>query len=173
MTNLSYPIGTWNQPTSLTLEERDAALEVLEATPEKLREALNGLVQAQLDTPYRPDGWTVRQVVHHLPDSHLNAYTRFKLGVTEDLPTIRTYREAAWAELPDSQGAIEVSLRLLEALHERWTNLLRQFSDEQWGRQIGHPEVGLMRLDSLLSMYAWHGPHHVAHITSLRDRKGW
>lgn len=173
MKNLSYPIGMWKQPVALTDVERASAIETLAATPAELRSAVAGLDDEQLDTTYRPDGWTVRQVVHHLPDSHLNAYVRFKLGVTEDLPTIRPYREAAWAELPDSQGPIEVSLRLLDAVHERWVGLLLRFSDAHWERQIDHPEIGRLRLDALLSQYAWHGPHHVAHITALRARMGW
>ena len=132
-----------------------------------------GLDQSQIDTPYRPGGWTVRQVVHHLPDSHMNSYIRFKLGRTEVVPTIGLYREAEWAELADSRAPIEISLDLLEALHCRWVWLLRSFSSEDWAREIQHPEIGRIRLDTLLSLYQWHGPHHVAHILDLRERMGW
>ena len=173
MSHLSYPIGVWNNPGSLSPEARRRAIDVIEATPGHLRAAVEGLTDAQIDTTYRLGGWTVRQVVHHLPDSHLNSYVRFKLGMTEDVPTIGTYREAEWARLPDAEGPIEVSLRLLEALHERWVILLRSFDDADWAREIQHPEIGRMRLDALLSLYEWHGPHHVAHITGLRERNGW
>jgi uncharacterized damage-inducible protein DinB len=168
-----YPIGRFERPAELSPEGRARALAVLASAPGELRAAVAGLDDEQLDTPYRPGGWTVRQVVHHLPDSHLNSYLRFKLGVTEDTPRIGTYREAAWAELADARLPIEVSLRLLEALHERWVALLHSFDDEAWRRLIDHPEVGLMRLDQLLALYEWHALHHVAHIRSLRDRQGW
>lgn len=173
MDDLRYPTGRFEQPVSLTPRQRAAAIDRIAGTPAALRRAVEGLSKEQVDTPYRPDGWTVRQVVHHLPDSHLNSFVRFKLGLTEEHPTIGTYREARWAELPDSRADVDVSLDLLETLHRRWVLLLRSMDDADWQRTIDHPEMGPMRLDALLALYAWHGPHHVAHITSLRERKGW
>jgi hypothetical protein len=145
------------------------------AAPGRLRAAVSGLTPPQLDTPYRDNGWTVRQVVHHIPDSHLNAYTRIKLALTEDEPTIKPYEEARWAELPDARGGdIEPSLSLLEFLHQRWLLLLRQLSSNDFDRRFRHPEHGrIFGLNEALAMYAWHGRHHVAHITSLRQRRGW
>jgi len=171
--DLRYPIGDFVMPDALDTARRDEALTVLADAPQRLRQVVEGLSEEQLDTPYRPDGWTSRQVVHHLFDSHANSYIRFKLGLTEDVPTVGTYREELWGELPDAKGDIEVSLRLLEALHERWVGLLTTLTAEQWGRRIDHPEVGLIRLDQLLAIYEWHSLHHVAHIRSLRDRKDW
>jgi uncharacterized damage-inducible protein DinB len=171
--DLRYPIGNFHAPPALSPAERAAALEVLAATPTRLRAAVEGLDDQQLDTPYRPGGWTVRQVVHHLPDSHLNSFVRFKLGLTEDEPAIRTYDEKTWAGLPDAALPIDVSLRLLDALHERWVALLAALDDSAWERRIEHPEWGVLRLDQLLAQYAWHSRHHVAHITSLRERNGW
>ena len=142
--------------------------------PTHLRKAIGGLTDEQLDTPYREGGWTVRQVVHHVPDSHLNAYTRFKLALTEESPAIKPYDEAAWARLSDSRDTpVETSLALLESLHDRWTRLLRALSADDFRRTVNHPENGVMTLDTLLGLYAWHGRHHVAHITSLRGRRGW
>jgi len=171
--DLRYPIGRLVRPESLSPEERKKAIATIAATPGKLRAAVEGLSDAQLDTPYRPGGWTVRQVVHHVPDSHANAYVRFKLALTEDEPTIRPYLEDRWAKLPDSAGPIEVSLDLLERLHERWVGVLAAITPEEWARTYRHPESGVHKLDALLATYAWHGPHHVAHITSLRQRHGW
>ena len=139
----------------------------------KLREAVQNLGQEQLDTPYRPGGWTVRQVVHHLPDSHLNAYIRFKLAVTEQQPTIKPYEEHLWAELVDAKSSpIESSLTMLESLHERWVIFLRSLSDADFAKTINHPANGIMNLDRLLQLYAWHGRHHIAHITALRELMG-
>lgn len=133
-----------------------------------------GLTSEQLDTPYRPDGWTVRQVVHHVPESHMNAYIRFKLALTEDEPTIKPYDEVAWAKLPDVESTpIEVSLTMLDALHDRWVRVLKEMRDADFARTFRHPHLGLVRLEGNLALYAWHGKHHLAHITSLRDRKGW
>lgn len=171
--DLRYPIGEFEMPPSLNAKRRASALATLAAAPAELRAALTGLSEPQLDSTYRPDGWTIRQVVHHLPDSHMNSFIRFKLGLTEDEPTIGTYDEKAWAELPDAKGPIEVSLRLLTALHERWVGLLETLDDESWGRYIHHPEWGRLRLDQLLALYDWHSRHHVAHVRSLRDRQGW
>jgi uncharacterized damage-inducible protein DinB len=172
--DLRYPIGRLVRPESYTPEERLRAIAVVAAIPGELRAAVAGLSDAQLDTPYRPGGWTVRQVVHHVPDSHANAYIRFKLALTEDEPTIRPYEEDRWAKLPEASAApVELSLALLDRLHERWVASLRAITPEEWGRTYRHPESGVHKLDALLATYAWHGPHHVAHITSLRKRQGW
>jgi len=171
--DLRYPIGHWQSVDRPTTEERAAFIEAIAALPGELRAAVDGLDDTRLDTPYRPEGWTVRQVVHHVPDSHLNSYIRFKWGLTEDAPTIKTYEEGLWAELPDSRGAIGVSLDLLEALHARWVGLLRALTEADYSREITHPEHGRMTLGRLLSLYAWHSKHHLAHVTSLRARSGW
>jgi uncharacterized damage-inducible protein DinB len=174
MTDLRYPIGKAGMEPELTPERRRELIGLLEAAPDRLREAVSGLNAEQLDTPYRPGGWTVRQVIHHVPDSHLNAYIRCKWALTEDQPTIKTYEEARWAELPDSRSApIEVSLALLENLHRRWVALLRALPAADFARAIQHPEWGLVNLNQLLGLYAWHGQHHVAHVTALRERMGW
>lgn len=174
MTDLRFPVGEFKRPVSLTPEQRQAAIASIAATPAKIRTAVRGLTDAQLDTPYRPGGWTVRQVVHHVPDSHANAYTRFKLTLTEDVPTIKPYDEAAWANLDDTRTTpIETSLTMLEALHDRWVRLLRSLAPDDFARRLNHPENGTMNLDQLLALYAWHGDHHVAHVTGLRARSGW
>jgi uncharacterized damage-inducible protein DinB len=174
--DLSYPIGTFSL-TEVTVApaERAGLITAIAELPAQLRSAVQGLSEAQFDTPYRPGGWTVRQVVHHVPDSHLNAYIRFKLALTEENPTIKPYQEARWAELPDTAGTqIGVSLVLLEALHRRWVVLLKSMTDEQWSRTYFHPDhQTALRLDAILAMYAWHGKHHTAHITRLRERMGW
>ena len=174
MDDQRYPIGkfTYNGPPSP--EQRLLLLEEVAQTPAKLRAAVRGLSDAQLDTPYRPEGWTVRQVVHHVPDSHLNSYVRFKLALTEEDPAIKPYFEDRWAELEDTKNTpLEVSLLLLESLHDRWVRLLRSLTPEQWKRTFRHPELGSMPLDKTLALYAWHGKHHVAHITELRKRRSW
>jgi DinB family protein len=172
--DLRYPVGRFQPVEPITESERKTLIDGIEQTPAKLSAAINGLTAEQLDTPYRPDGWTVRQVVHHLPDSHLNAYVRFKLALTEDAPTIRTYEQQLWAELEDARvGPIEVSLALLQALHQRWVLLLRILQPKDFARTFRHPELGLMTLDQQIGHYEWHGRHHVAHITSLRERRGW
>ncbi len=168
-----YPIGPWEDPGSLGRAERAAAIAAVDAAPAALRAAVAGLDEPQLDTRDRSGGWTVRQVVHHLPDSHMNSYIRFKIGLTEREPTIRTYHEERFAELPDARAGVEPSLELLEALHRRWVLLLRAIDDAGWQRVILHPDLGRMSLDSLLAFYAWHGRHHVAHVTELRRRRGW
>src|SRR5262249_10530754 len=138
------------------------------------RTAVQGLSPQQIETPYRDGGWTVRQVVHHVPESHMNAYIRFKLALTEDEPTIKPYREDRWAQLPDCQATpLEVSLALLESLHERWVGLLHLLKPEDWKRTFRHPELGIVSLEKNLALYSWHGRHHVAHITELRKRMGW
>ena len=175
MSDLSYPIGKFAVEGEITAERRAGWIAEIAEVPAQLRAAVKDLTEAQLDTPYRPGGWTVRQVAHHLPDSHLNAYIRFKLALTEDGPTIKPYAEARWAELPDTVGTqVGVSLMLLEALHRRWVVLLKAMDESQWARAFFHPEQKkLLRLDGILAMYAWHGRHHLAHITTLREREGW
>ena len=169
-----YPVGEYMKPAAIGPEERKTYLDVLEAAPGRLREAVRDLDDARLDTPYRDGGWTVRQVVHHVPDSHMNAYVRFKLALTEDRPLICAYNEAAWAALADaSTGPIDVSLALLEAIHYRWTTAARSLPSSAFERQFRHPSLGLVSLNEQIAHYAWHSRHHVAHITSLRRRKGW
>lgn len=172
--DLRYPVGEFAFPESVSEEERARFIEQIAETPSRLREAIEGLSENQLKTPYRAGGWTVRQVVHHLPDSHLNSYVRFKLAVTENEPTIKVFDEALWAELKDATDApLEPSLTLLESLHERWVYFLRSLSPEDYARTFHHPELGRITVDQNISLYAWHGRHHVAHITSLRQREGW
>jgi uncharacterized damage-inducible protein DinB len=172
--DLRYPIGPFKFEGSVTEDQRQRFIDQIEGTPAKLRAAVEGLSPEQLDTPYRPGGWTVRQVVHHLPDSHLNSYTRFKLALTEDDPTIKPYYQDRWAQLDDARNApIEISLALLESLHQRWVLLLRSLAPQDFARTFRHPELGVVSLDKNVSLYAWHGRHHVAHITSLRERMEW
>ena len=174
MTDPRYPIGKWDRRDTLTPGERAAMIGQIAEVPARMRAAIAGLDDTQLDTPYREGGWTVRQVVHHVPDSHLNSYTRFKLALTEEEPTIRPYDEAKWAALSDSRDTpVATSLTMLDALHDRWTILLRAMSDDDFQRTLRHPELGVMTLDTMVSLYAWHGRHHVGHVTSLRERMGW
>jgi uncharacterized damage-inducible protein DinB len=169
-----YPIGKFQQPLEATPALRQQAIEIIAETPAKLRAAVAGLSPVQLDTPYRDGGWSVRQLVHHVPDSHINAYVRFRLALTEEQPTIKPYEENLWAQLPDAKtGPIEMSLTLLDALHDRWTRLLRSLTDDQFGRVFLHPDYGPRTVDWLLFLYAWHGRHHTAHITELRSRRSW
>jgi hypothetical protein len=172
--DLRYPIGQFSWSGSNTPEQRARLIDDIAATPERMRGAVAGLTEAQLETPYRDSGWTVRQVVHHVPDSHLNSYIRFKFALTQHEPTIMAYDEARWAELVDAKShAIESSLKLLEGLHERWVVLLRSLSEEDVLRKFRHPELGVVSVDRYIALYAWHGKHHVAHITGLRERMGW
>lgn len=175
MSDPRYPIGPFQRRDELSPDERQAMIDVIAAAPSRMREAVAGLDDAQLDTPYRDGGWSVRQVVHHVPDSHLNAYVRLKLALTEEQPTIRPYDEAKWAEVVDSKiTPVDVSLTLLESLHTRWTTLLRALEPDDFRRTFKHPDHdGTQTLDWLAAMYAWHSRHHVAHITSLRERMGW
>jgi DinB superfamily len=169
-----YPIGKFSFDGTLTEEQKSKHLEDIEQTPARLRAAVRGLSDPHLDTPYREGGWTVRQVVHHVPESHMNSYIRFKLALTEEEPTIRPYLEDRWAKLPDATTApVELSLILLEFLHKRWMLVLRAMKPEEWKRTFRHPEIGLMTLEKALALYSWHGRHHVAHVTSLRERMGW
>jgi hypothetical protein len=174
MTDLRYPVGRFQRPELVTEAERNEAIDRIAALPAQMRFAVEGWNAEQLDTPYRPHGWTVRQLLHHVPESHMNSYIRFKLALTENEPTIKPYDEAAWANLPDATTApVDLSLDLLDTLHQRWVLLLRSMSAEQWSRTFRHPEIGLVRLDVNAMLYAWHGKHHLAHITGLRDRMRW
>lgn len=173
--DLRYPIGKF-QPAevAMTDEERRELINQIAETPQKLRAAVAGLNEQQLDTPYRPEGWTLRQVVHHLLDSNISAFMRFRFTLTEDQPTIQPYDQVKWAQLPDSGTApIEMSITAMDGLHRRFAFMLRAMTPEQWLRMYRHPERGLMSLNTALRMYAWHGRHHVAHITQLRKRMGW
>ena len=175
MNDLRYPIGRLELVTPPTDDARRAAIEDIAAAPARMREAVGGLNDAQLDTPYRPGGWTVRQVVHHVPDSHMQALIRLKLALTEEGPTIKPYNEKAWAELADSRMPIDVSLGLLDGIHARLVALLRAMAPGDWPRTFNHPQHpdAPRTLDWLVQLYAWHSRHHVAHITSLREREGW
>lgn len=170
-----YPIGKFQwSGGEATAQERTERITQIAACPAELRAAVQGLEEAQLDTPYRDGGWTVRQVVHHVPESHMNAYVRFKLGLTEDTPTIKPYDENGWSQLPDARTApIALSLDLLEHLHARWVLVLRAMREADFARKINHPETGVQTLDRVLALYAWHGRHHIAHVTSLREKRGW
>lgn len=161
-------------PGSVSAGELATFVDQIAETPPRVRAAVAGLNDAQLDTPYRPDGWTVRQVVHHVPDSHMNSYVRFRLALTEDAPVVKPYEEARWAELHDARTMpIEPSLELLDSLHARWVPLLRSLTEGDWKRIFRHPDLGPVRLEQNAALYAWHGRHHVAHITRLRERMGW
>lgn len=174
MTDLRYPVGRLQFDAGVTDDKRRTWIRQIADTPGAMRAAVAGLSDAQLDTPYRPGGWTVRQVLHHVPDSHMNAYIRFKLALTEENPTIRPYDEAAWAIVADTERTNpEISLTLLEALHQRWVILLESLQPPDFARPLMHPENGPMTVDRLLQMYAWHGRHHVAHITELRKSHQW
>jgi hypothetical protein len=174
MVDLRYPIGKLKIENEVTPEQRSLFIAQIEEAPAKLRAAVEGFSNDQFNTPYRPDGWTVRQVVHHLPDSHLNAYVRFRLALTEDQPTIKPYHEDKWAELSDARTAPpDFSLDLIDSLHRRWVMLLRSLSPEDFARSFRHPELGNLTLNQTLTIYAWHGRHHVAQITWLSERMGW
>jgi uncharacterized damage-inducible protein DinB len=172
--DLSYPVGRFEWDGDTTHARRGQLIKEIADAPRHLRRAVEGLSDEQLDTPYRPGGWTVRQVVHHVPDSHMNGFTRVKLGLTEDEPTIKPYDEARFAELGDVRATpIEISLALLDALHVRWVALFRSLTDADFTRTFRHPEIGVVPLDKQLALYAWHGRHHVAHVTRLRERMNW
>lgn len=174
MADPRYPIGKFKFEGSLNHAQLQKLIDDIEQTPARLRAAVQGLSDSQLDTPYREGGWTVRQVVHHVPDSHVNAYVRFKLALTEDEPTIRPYMEDRWAELPEAKSApVELSLSFLEALHKRWTIVLRELKEGDFKRSFRHPDLGIVTLEKNTALYSWHGRHHVAHITNLRESKGW
>jgi DinB superfamily len=174
MSDPRYPIGQFAFDGPLTDEQRKNLIADIEQTPAALRAALKGLSPQQIETPYRDGGWNVRQVVHHVPDSHINAYVRFKLALTEDTPTIKPYMEDRWSNLADVESTpLEVSLSLLDSLHNRWVRLLRSLKSEDWKRTFNHPEMGVVPLEKSLGLYAWHGRHHIAHISELRKRMGW
>ena len=174
MTDPHYPVGKFTWPENITAEDRERWVEGIAATPANLRTAAAGLTEEQLNTPYREGGWTVRQVIHHLPDSHMNSYVRFKLALTEDEPTIKPYDEAAWAELPDTKTIpVETSLCLLECLHQRWVAILEAMTEADWKRNLTHPALGKVSLEKMAALYDWHGRNHVAHITELRKQNGW
>lgn len=174
MEDLKYPVGRFDAGAEVPHVARVTLIDSIAATPRRLRDAVAGMTDLQLDTPYREGGWTIRQVVHHVPDSHLNAYTRFRLALTEDGPTIRPYNEALWANLDDAAHApVDLSLDLLDALHRRWTLLLRTLTPEDYQRPLQHPDNGPMTIGTLLRMYEWHGRHHLAHITGLKSRMKW
>jgi uncharacterized damage-inducible protein DinB len=169
-----YPVGRFKRPDAVTEEERVAAVAALAALPTKLSEAVKGLSRAQLETPYREGGWTVQQLVHHIADSHMNAFLRVRLALTEDWPPITPYNEKLWALLDDSTAApVEWSVMLLESLHARWVMLLQSLREEQWARGMQHPETGPISVQTATLVYAWHSRHHVAHIMRLREREGW
>lgn len=168
-----YPNGKY-EPQPYSAEQKEKWLLDIRFLPEELEQSLLNLDAEQLHTPYREGGWTVQQLVHHVADSHMNAYIRFKLGLTEENPTIKPYEEKEWALLPDNELPVNISITLLHALHQRWYTLLTQLKEEDWNRNVVHPEHGRqMSLWFLLGLYAWHGKHHTKHITTLREHKGW
>jgi uncharacterized damage-inducible protein DinB len=175
MTDPRYPIGKFERRDSLSPQERRACIDQIASMPQQIRDAVRGLSDQQLDTPYREGGWTLRQVVHHVPDSHMNAYMRLKHALTEESPTIKPYDEDAWSKLADARDTpVETSLALLAALHQRWVGLLRTLQDDDFRRTFRHPEhPGSVTIDWLVALYAWHGRHHTAHITSARERMKW
>jgi uncharacterized damage-inducible protein DinB len=169
-----FPVGKFAWPESVSPDDRQKLIAQIVEAPSKLRAAVQGLSQAQLDTPYREGGWTVRQVTHHVPESHMNAYIRFKLALTETEPTIKPYEQQLWAELPDAKTApVGLSLDLMDSLHHRWVLVLKAMKPEDFTRTFRHPELGVVTLERNLALYAWHGRHHVGHITELRKSKGW
>jgi hypothetical protein len=172
--DLSYPIGRFDFQQTVAAESIPALIHDIAAAPELFRFAVRGLDDAQLDTPYRPGGWTVRQTVHHVGDSHMNSFIRCRMALTESQPNVRPYDQALWAELPDMRTVpVEVSLQLIDSLHTRWVTMLKGLAPGDFHRTFRHPENGLMRLDTNIALYAWHGKHHAAHITGLRERMGW
>ncbi|HEX6007085.1 MAG TPA: putative metal-dependent hydrolase [Burkholderiales bacterium] len=174
MENLRYPLGRFDPKQPLPPGGHAVLIRSLASTPIHMRRAVAGLTEEQVATPYREGGWSVRQLVHHVPDSHMNAYVRMKWGLTESTPLIKTYDEKAWSELPDARTApIDVSLDLLEAVHRRWDMLLEAMTDQDFARTVRHPDWGEISLTTLLQLYEWHGRHHVAHITGLRERRQW
>ena len=168
-----YPVGKFTYEGPYSEAQRAHLIQTISDLPAKARAAVASLNEQQLETPYRDGGWTVRQTVHHIADSHMNSFIRFRLAMTEENPTIKPYNEAAWAELADNREPVEVSLQLLEALHRRWVVMLKSFKPSDWQRTMVHPEAGPMTLDKALGIYAWHSRHHAAHITELRKRMGW
>lgn len=173
MSDIRFPIGEFDHGFDHSAEARNERIRIIEELPSALAAAAAGLDDAQLDTPYREGGWTVRQVVHHIADSHANAYSRFKLALTEDSPTIKPYHEDLWAELADSKLPVDASLIMIGGIHARWAALLRSMTDAEFQREFVHPETGVWKLEAALALYSWHSRHHTAHITELRKRMGW
>ena len=173
MVDPRYPVGKFSLDGPVTAEQRAQFLNQVTEAPAKLRDSIRGLTDAQLDTPYREGGWTPRQVVHHVADSHMNGFIRYKLALTEDNPTIKPYAEDLWAKLADNSLPTHLSLPIVDNVHHRWITLLNAMKESDWARTFTHPEMGVRRLDQTLALYAWHGRHHVAHITKLREKKGW
>ena len=171
--DLRFPIGKFDSSAEITLESRQKFIQTISNLPQELTKAIDDLNDERLDTPYRPAGWTVRQTVHHVADSHLNSFCRFKIALTEENPTIRPYWEDRWAELADSRMPIDVSLKIVEGVHARWTNLLEAMSEADFQKKLIHPETGEWTLERSLALYEWHSRHHTAHITGLRARNGW
>jgi uncharacterized damage-inducible protein DinB len=171
--DLRYPVGEFDKNIQVTPELRREMIQTIADLPQRITEAVKGLTDEQLDTPYRPEGWTVRQTVHHIADSHINSLCRFKLAMTEENPVIRPYFEDRWAELADSKLPVDVSLRIIEGIHERWVVLLESMTDGDFIRPLIHPESGEWTVEKFLALYAWHSRHHTAHITKLRERNGW
>lgn len=172
-TDLSYPIGRFDTSAPVDPAMRGPAIDAIAQLPARMREAIAGLTDPQLDTPYRPGGWTVRQLVHHVADSHMNGFIRTKLALTENVPTIKPYEQDDWAKLPDMRLPIAVSLGMLDGIHARWAAVCLALAPGDFSREFTHPEIGTLTLDTHLQLYAWHSRHHVAHITSLRRREGW
>jgi len=173
MTDQRFPIGKFSYAGPMSAEQKNECLDEIEQTPSRMRAAVAGLSDTQLDTPYREGGWTVRQVVHHVPDSHMNAFIRLRLALTENNPTIKTYEESEWAKLADAKAPIAVSQTLLDALHDRWDITWRSLKEPDFARPLIHPDSGQKNVDWLLFIYEWHGKHHTAHITHLRKQKSW
>ena len=174
MSELSYPIGKFRAPERMDASERSGWIDTIAAAPARLRAAVAGLNDGQLDTPYRPGGWTVRQTIHHIADSHMNSYLRMKFAVTETDPLVKAYDEAEWAKLHDaSTMPVEPSLALIDGLHARWVVFLRSLDEAGWKKAFVHPEHGRLPVDRATALYAWHAKHHEAHITGLRQREGW
>jgi uncharacterized damage-inducible protein DinB len=171
--DLRFPIGNFEKISEITPEKRAELIRIIRDLPEKLAAAVEALSDAQLETPYRPDGWTIRQTVHHVADSHINSLCRFKLALTEDNPTIRPYYEDRWANLADNRLPIGASLKIIDGVHQRWTALLESLNEEDFNKTLIHPDSGEWTVAQFLALYAWHGLHHTAHITALRERHGW
>ncbi|WP_138431094.1 YfiT family bacillithiol transferase [Fodinibius saliphilus] len=173
MLNLKYPIGRYQIQDPVSPRDIASSIDEIEALPMQLQKQVSRLTNEQLKTPYRENGWTLRQVIHHLADSHLNGYCRVKLTLTEDCPTVKPYDQDLWADLVDSSASIEPSLKVISGIHQRWTNLLKSLDKNQLNRELVHPDQGILVLKSLIGLYAWHGKHHLAHITTLKKRKNW
>ena len=171
--DVRFPIGKFDKNIEVTPQMRKLFIQTITDLPKNLHEAVDDLSDEQLDTPYRPDGWTVRQTVHHIADSHINSFIRFKLALTEHAPTIRPYYEDRWAELADSEMPIDVSMKIIEGIHSRWANLLHSMTDEDFNKPLKHPDSGDWTLETMLGLYDWHSKHHTAHITKLRERENW